>query len=470
MFKKRIRSWGKSKNWKAIDKDGAIQALLGDASTKDMHAKLVRHVKARIKAGTLDKDCLYRIMKQSSTYGKRHDGPKSDTDKTELSTKPFRKSAEQLHSGLYLGLTGEVADTELLLRALKTVVVAQGMTPTRTQWQSYTSIRIALETGVRQWDCSAFAKARRAFELAGQTMLASLKSGELPALSFIKDMGRYDWSVNCHMVRDRWRDYVAACARDILAIDNSFTLVMGYMQQLPDDDYRELAMWNYMLDHLSLSTSRGCNAEEWWQIGCHRLQHCEESGWYDLAKHYNHETKRMLHENGLLNADRELSLLQELADVYRSEGDLYSARESLQRMMEVAEVSHGHQEAWHMSEAMRGLAIVEEKDGNIEKALHYREDALRIRVSTHGIRDHDTMYTLARLLEFCNRQDLNAEYSRIIGQHSGMYEYLEESTEGLWKIHLDAGVAENLAVDTLKREYRSRPRRRLPTGVSDDVG
>jgi len=123
-----------------------------------------------------------------------------------------------------------------------------------------------------------------------------------------------------------------------------------------------------------------------------------------------------------------------------------------------------------MSEAMRGLAIVEEKEGNVEKALHYRKDALRIRVSTHGLRDHDTIYTLTRLLEFCNRQKLDAEYTRIIQQRSEMYEYLEESTEGLWKINLDVGAAGASAVDTLRQEYRSKPRRRLPTGVNNDVG
>jgi len=176
MYKKRIRAWGLTKNTKA-EKDVVISDLIsGSSAVANSHSvhrdRLVRYAKSQAKASKLDNRCLNRITELSKHFsnGQPCLAASSTTPAWPSGSGNMSKLTTPLQSSL--ALPDAFADTDLLLRATKEVMLNQ----CKTKNDSCVQIEKALRDGMRYWDSHAFASARDKFANAAQRIVTELQT------------------------------------------------------------------------------------------------------------------------------------------------------------------------------------------------------------------------------------------------------------------------------------------------------
>ncbi|KAJ9614657.1 hypothetical protein H2200_002794 [Cladophialophora chaetospira] len=318
MFKKRINTWGLSKNIKAEEKEQALAQILHKAPSTTgpipiRHDKLVRYAKTRAKLGELDGRDLSRIVKVKR---EEHDESrqlisKHSAQRNTLETPSTHSTKGTAYLPQSLALPDGHAGFDMFLRAMKALIQKE-----KGEWRlgpqgPPDAIFNELSAGIASWRNKAFPAARRSFGQAARGVNDDIQTNQLSVSRITYCISSITWFSGREPVFQMFAEFMANAALEVLGQTNPLTIVLRYLRA-PQSLGAQLAIWACAVDGNPISEQ---NVDHWWGMVRRRWRWCCRCGMNDLAAQYCHEAVFEARRINKLTQKMESEALHDLATV-----------------------------------------------------------------------------------------------------------------------------------------------------------
>lgn len=299
MYKKRLKTWGLSKQIKASDKDIALATILFNEPLKSdianiRHDKLIRYAKSRVKAGSLDRRQLGRLMQPRIAIGEhRH-------------ISDFTPPPQSIHA------PDQWAEFDLFLRGMRSVIQKERAEWLSGQQSSPEAIFVALSRGLYLWRNDNFSAARQLFGQAANQTMADMRGTEVSRIAFC--ISFIVWGTEREMVFLRFAEFMVNAALEVLGPDNPLSVVLRHIHKEQSLE-AQVRIWACALDDYQVTEK---NLEHWWNMAQRRYRWCKRSGLFDLAAQNCRHAIQEVQQVGLLTPEMELSAYQDLYSILES--------------------------------------------------------------------------------------------------------------------------------------------------------
>lgn len=312
MYKKRLRSWGMSKNVKAQEKEKAMVTFLYNSedvtgSSNVRYDKLVRYAKSHSKRRTSSSHTLNQFIRDRTRFSL--EGSMIDPFLAEIlntsSSNRSRRGSESLPPSL--ALPDENAQLDLFLRSMQSIIEKERQEWLSGQQNSPDVILAALARGMKLWHKNDFEAARLAFGRASRIVSQDLQ-GSIFVSRIAYCISSLVWRPKREAVFQNFAEYMAKAALEILGHACPLTIVLQHLQTEQSID-TQLAIWACALDEYHIT---GQNVEHWWGMAKRRWRWCQSCGKLDLAEQYCTHALREARRIGKLSESMKSEALQDL--------------------------------------------------------------------------------------------------------------------------------------------------------------
>lgn len=434
MFKKRIRTWGLSRNMKSAEKDRLIQqhyslpsSLWSSCLVRPRRDKVIRHAKHQAKLGLLDK----QLTRDFVTNDKASDGLLL-TDQSLQCQRSFDSLIHEANMQILLPHTvkapDDLANTEKLLRALQ---ISGEMLPSGSLCESAelgSGITALLDHGRTAWGIYAFSHARKHFSNAGVLLMRSLRGGQLPALAILR----------CLVMRKTLRcpgsvvfaRFVISALIEVLGKHHVFVIAAQLMTTLPVDKAHQVVVWDSILDVFLLTPE---NVEQWCMAAYRRSRSLFTSGLLSEATDRCHAVIAQLEKASLMTTKWNIKFKNELARFAYAQLNIPAATTAYAELLELTAASPGEW-AWLRALSHNILAEINEIDfGDLDRAEWHCLQGWNVARRFLDVQDPQLMRSFRDMLMVLTLRGCPEGLHTLVCCNQDLYSRLERSTSGLWR-------------------------------------
>jgi hypothetical protein len=278
MYKKRLKTWGYTKQIKSDEKEKILAKILHDEPVTDdivtmRPDKLWRYARSRIKSGTLGSEELSKITKRYAVI------PAAATEVISVPSSP--------------ALPDQFAEFDIFLRAMQCIIVRERSEYLSGYQVAQDTIHRALIHGMALWRRNDFTAARISFGQAAHTTIEDLRRPKVSVSRIAYCISSILWGSERSPVFQKFAEFMVNAALETLGPDSPMTIVLKYIRHEQSVDV-QVRIWESALSDYRVSED---NLVHWWNMSQRRWQWCSRSGQLDLA--IQHCSQAMIEMRGI---------------------------------------------------------------------------------------------------------------------------------------------------------------------------
>jgi hypothetical protein len=293
MYKKRLKTWGYTKQVKSDVKEKILAKILHDEPVTDEMVtmrpdKLWRYARSRIKSGTLGSEELSKITKRYAAT------PIAVAEVISVPSSP--------------ALPDQFAQFDVFLRAMQSVILRERSEYLSGYQIAPDTIHRALSNGMALWHQNDFTAARISFGQAAHKTMEDLRQPIVSVSRIAYCISSILWGSEHSPVFQKFAEFMVNAALETLGAESPMTIVLKYIRHEQSVDV-QVRIWECGLSDYKVSED---NLVHWWNMSQRRWQWCWRSGKLDLAARYCNQAMIEARQINQLSVEMEVDAQHDL--------------------------------------------------------------------------------------------------------------------------------------------------------------
>lgn len=447
MCKRRLFSWGMTKNSKSLHKAIALQnsqreGVIVAARRSDIRPdKLLRFQKQCRRQTPLPDLRQGSSNHEAQAFSVEHVS-KPHQQAQELT--PWRQLSDQVPMLTSpLTLPDDDLNAYTLLHDVTDMMSSQEATNKELSSSVYVKIGNLIQSGMSLWDVNASAAAGLMFSDAAKAIHSELRHGVALDIRFVYYLCAEVWNDKCSPHFHKLSRFLALVTEEHLGRKHPMSLVVRGFKESKSSVTR-LKVWDCLLDSFVKPNEYDTI---WWDLAKARWQYCRRIGLHQQAAESCQHARDVMRRLGKLSKRMEADVLMELARFSFAEADYSAAQAYLQSLVCFAQEHESH--FWRVLPlALLYLANIHEVSLNLDEAQICLEQRLQVVFDKEGAQGAQTLGCCRDLVRFQMRNPglklrhlLDERYTEFAACNQ-----LEAMSEGYW--NADIGGVELVEMET----------------------